>query len=127
MLPTNIYLLFLATLAFLSFVGCSKPTPIGPSYGSDDGKLIADVIDEFNDARSDQNSFSSLFTGKKQWTAKKYDPFRFEIEGQPDVTSNSATARIKVLNDGDGKERGTQTWSFVKEGEKWKIKTAPLP
>ncbi|HYW80950.1 MAG TPA: hypothetical protein VE890_15320, partial [Thermoguttaceae bacterium] len=43
------------------------------------------------------------------------------------VTGDTAKATITVTNADDGSVVGEVEWEFVKEGETWKIKSAPLP
>jgi len=105
--------------------GSGGPRP--PGYGSEDGKLIADVIDAFNEVKYDPARAKKLFASGQAPSTRQYDPYRYDVDGNPSVSGATATARIKVIGDADSKEKGTAEWTFSKEGSGWKIKTAPLP
>jgi len=45
----------------------------------------------------------------------------------PTINGDTATVEVRIYDDGAGKDVGTVTWTLVREGEKWKLKTAPLP
>jgi hypothetical protein len=117
----------LAVLAVcLLGAGCGGgPSP--PDYGSEDGKQIARLVEELNEATSDEKRFRQAFAGPAPKDRKHFNAHLFDVDGAPAVTGDSATARVKVRSDGEGKDRGTQEWTFVKEGGQWKIKSAPLP
>lgn len=56
---------------------------------------------------------------------KRYAANSYEVVGSAQMSGDTATARVKVTTD-DGKESEVE-WSFVKDGEHWKLKDAPLP
>ncbi len=56
----------------------------------------------------------------------KYAKLTFEPAGSPTVTGDAATVPVRVLTP-DGTVRGEVTWEFVKAGDQWKIRAAPLP
>jgi len=43
-----------------------------------------------------------------------------------DISGDTATVKLRI-EDNESNVLGTVEWTVVKEGEEWKIKTAPLP
>lgn len=56
---------------------------------------------------------------------KKMARYTFESTAPPNVTGAEATVRVAV-RDGD-RELGETEWAFVKGGDGWQVKSAPLP
>ena len=99
-----------------------------PDYGSEDGLKIAQMVSEFNEAKADQAKFKKMFAGSPSADWKKYYPLAFEVApGSPKVSGAEATAQVIVRKDADNADVGTKEWSFIKEGDAWKIKSAPRP
>lgn len=101
----------------------------GPSYGSEDGRKIALLLSEVGDT-TDAKRLASYFVKTAAPTKADYDRFTshyFDLAGNPSVRGNTATAKVKIRHQGTGKDTGPVEWSFVKEGDTWKIKSAPLP
>lgn len=111
------------------FVGCGSST--GPSYGGEEGRKIAQLVDALIDDRSDIRRTSAHFaqgSSPKPEEWKKLAPFSFELVGNPSITGTDATAKVRVVYDSDhSKEKGEVEWKFRKEGDKWKIVSAPIP
>jgi hypothetical protein len=105
-------------LACLTLFGCDNGTPAPPNFGSEDGTQIAQLIEDFNEAKSSPKKLGELFSTKLKLQANKYDGVMYQLVGKPTVTGAEATATIAVVSDADGSERGQATW---------KIKDAPLP
>ncbi len=118
-------LLIVSGLLIPMVSGCSG-TPTPPSYGSEDGKKIAELIADFNDGMSDVKKFNTNFATKPTKTNTEYGRYMYDVSGSPSVNGEQATAKIKVTRD-NGKDKGVADWTFVKQGDKWKIKEAPLP
>jgi hypothetical protein len=53
--------------------------------------------------------------------------FGYTVVGKPTVSGTTATAKVRVDPASGGATVGEVEWTFEKEGEKWKIKSAPLP
>lgn len=115
--------------AFLTLfvLGCDGAgTPKGPDMGSEDGLKVAGLIDELNDAVGNPRKIAALFaTGGKLPDATRTKGLSFSVVNKPAVAGADATCKVRV--DRGGGKLGEQDWSFVKEGDKWKIKSAPLP
>jgi hypothetical protein len=121
----SVWFVFIFTLSIALVPGCGN-TPTPPSYGSEDGKKIAELIADFNDSMADVKKFQTIFIIKPAKTNKEYGRYMYDVSGSPSVSGEQATAKIKVTQD-NGKDKGVVDWTFVKQGDKWKIKEAPLP
>jgi hypothetical protein len=97
-----------------------------PSYGSEEGRNIALFMEEFNEAISDARRFQNSFADKPTQPMKVYSQFMYDVVGSPSIQGDQATAKIQIRTEG-GQDKGSLEWTFVKQGDKWKIKNAPLP
>lgn len=116
-------------VAALTGVGCGG-TPEGPGYGSPDGRKISELIDRLNDDKSTSGTLKKLFAAGVTLTpdqVRKYPRYFYEVTGNPAVSGDTATASVKLTGERKSEEAGEQTWEFAKEGDAWKIKSAPLP
>ncbi len=117
--------LFLLLVMF-ALAGCSGSTPTGPS--TDDRDVAAAVAASIPDAASNAKSFKALFAGdapEKERT--RYTKYQFRTPEKATVSGDTATVKVVVHDDNAGKDVGTVTWELVKQGDKWKLKSAPLP
>ncbi len=104
--------------------GCSgKPTP--PSYGSEDGRAIAILVEDVNEKKSNTLELKPLFEGNPP-AIRELSKFSYEVTGSPTVSGSTATSQVKILHEGTGDEIAKVEWSFTKAGDKWKVKSAPL-
>jgi hypothetical protein len=113
----------------LLIAGCSSSGAPAPSGPGDDGKLIADLIEQMNDDGGRDRQLKTMFAagspaGKAE--ARAFQQYRFDLKGKPNVSGTTATATV-VLEKHKGGTPAEKEWAFVKEGDKWKIKDAPLP
>jgi len=107
--------------------GCGESGPGGPSYGGEEGRKIAQLVELVNDEKSTSKNLARLFVkGAAPKDTRKYPLYYFEVSGEPTVSGDSATAMVKVKQEA-GEETVEKEWSFAKEGDAWKIKSAPLP
>lgn len=94
--------------------------------GGVDGDQVSSIIEDVNEAAGDLKKMTGLFVkGSKPADLKKLDSHSVSIVGRPSVNGTTATAKVRV--DKAGKMLGEAEWSFEKEGDKWKVKAAPLP
>src|SRR5947209_8179587 len=111
-------------------VGCGGG-PSLPSRGGADGRKIAELIGNFNDDVSNMKRMTASFAKDAMPTKpaeiKRYSTYMYELAGDPSVSGATATANVKMREHRSGDNRGPVEWSFVKEGDAWKIKSAPLP
>jgi hypothetical protein len=121
-------LLTIAVAATLA--GCDS-RPAVPTYGGPDGQRIARRVSDFNDDVSNPKKMAASFaTGAlpaKPAETKRYSSYMYQLAGDPSVSGATATAPVKLREHRSGEERGPLEWTFVKEGDAWKIKSAPLP
>lgn len=121
------FLTLLATGSIL-LTGCGGP--VGGDFGGPDGKLIADLIGDFDDLKNNPRKLVTAFA-KGAVPAEEVQPkfrrYMFFLVGKPTVSGNTATATIAIEVPSTGDQVGERTWEFVKEGDAWKIKSAPLP
>lgn len=119
--------LMILGLSFCFLLGCKDKNP-GPDMGGTDGKQIALLVDEINEAAGDRQKVKALFkTGTPLPDAQKLTEYNFSIVGKPSVFGSSATAKVRIDNSSKGQKMTELEWSFEKEGETWKITNAPLP
>ena len=109
--------------------GCgSSGTPTGVlDMGGADATQVATIVEDANDAKGDTKKTAALFAnGVKLPDPKRFAEHDYYVSGKPTVNGSEATCIIRV-DFAKGGTAGEVEWSFVKEGEKWKIKYAPLP
>jgi len=87
--------------------------------------LIIEVADT---ASRGKKAFATLFADGvtvPDSDRKKYANYGFSVDS---ATADGNTAHLKILVvDIDGNDKGTVNWVAVKQGDKWKLKEAPLP
>jgi len=122
-------LLPFAALFALVACGCGGSAPsdskTGLDLGGADASAVATLVEDMNDAKGNAKKVAGMFVKGAAPDAKKFNPYDYSIVGKPAVTGNDA--RCKVRLDAKCGTKGEQEWSFTKEGDKWKIKAAPLP
>jgi hypothetical protein len=115
---------FFLVVGFVS--GCSQSASQGLDMGSEDGKQIAELVEQLNDDGGRAKKAKEIFAaGGKE--SKNYGIFRYDLKGKPSVSGTTATATILIEKLAGGDAPTEKQWEFVKEGDKWKIKSAPLP
>jgi hypothetical protein len=116
--------------AALLALGCGSPAPQGPSYGSDDGKEIANVVARMSDENTPAELPRTFVAGavpKDAKQAKRYSTYTYRVNGDPTINGAEATAKVTVRSVANSATTSDHEWTFAKEGDKWKIKSAPLP
>ena len=109
-------------------LGCrgSEVTPL--DMGGPDGDQISALIEEVNEGIGNPKEVDLLFAkGAKTTDHKKLVRCCFSIVGKPNVTGTTGTAKVRVDSAAGGQCLGEVEWTFEKDGDKWKIKAAPLP
>ncbi len=117
-----------AVLLALTACGCgSSPSDskAGLDLGGADATAVATLVEDMNDAKGNAKKVAAMFVKGAAPDAKKFNSYDFYIVGKPTVTGTDATCKVRV--DAAKGTKGEQDWTFVKEGDKWKIKAAPLP
>lgn len=96
--------------------------------GGADGDQISSLIEEVNEAVGNPKKLDTLFVkGSKPADPKKFAKCGYSIAGKPSLSGATGTAKVRVDPAGGGQKLGDVEWTFEKEGDKWKIKSAPLP
>jgi hypothetical protein len=120
--------LLLALGSLVGAVGCGgEPDGKPLDMGGEDGTKIATVIEDVNEAIGNPKKLDILFVkGSKPTDTKKFARGNYSIAGKPSVSGESATAKVRV-DSSEGKLLGEVEWKLEKDGDKWKIKDAPIP
>lgn len=115
-----------AALALLAAAGCG---------GSKDGSTpmtdlegVEQFIASVDDFKEVPQTFGKCFAAGAVPAAaelKKYQKYSFQLDGKPEMRDGEARVPIKVL--AKDKEVGKVEWTVTKEGNSWKLKSAPLP
>jgi hypothetical protein len=108
-------------------VGCGGPEPQAKlDVGGPDAEGVVQAVDDFNEGKHDQRRAKKAFAGgslPSDW--KKYDKYDFSVSEKVSVTGTEAKAKVNCRSDAG--EIAAREWAFLKEGDAWKIKSAPLP
>ena len=113
-------------VAFALGCGGSDGKPL--DMGGKDGDQISMLIEEVNEGIGSSKEADALFVkGSKPADLKKLAKFTYSVVGKPSVSGTSATAKVRVDPAGGGATLGEVEWTFEKDGDKWKIKAAPIP
>jgi hypothetical protein len=116
--------------AALGTLGCGADSPPQVlDYGGEDGKQIAVLVELLNED-SALPKLKGLFAPGSALTradAARYGKCRYDLKGKPQVSDASATAQVVVIRAKDNEVLGEKDWEFVKDRDRWKIKSAPLP
>ncbi len=94
---------------------------------TDDGK-IGMLMAGFEDATGRVETLQSAFTADAKITEAdriKYAENRVVMGGPVRFENGQAIIPVKIKNR-EGKELGQKEWIAVKDGESWKLKSAPL-
>jgi hypothetical protein len=113
-----------------SLSGCSDKTPNNAdTFGGEDGKKIAALIGDFEDDCQKPAEFAKMATPAlaKSFERKKFLGYSFQLVDKPNVTGATATAVVKYTSVRTANKMVEKTWSFVKEGDTWKLSEAPAP
>lgn len=121
---------FIAAL-LLAAVGCGggSDAPKPADLGGDDGKQIGDLVDQMNDDSGRAAKLKGLFAAGSSAGAREAKAFaqhQYNLKGKPTVSGATATATVAIEKHSGG-AAVEKEWAFVKEGDQWKIKSAPLP
>lgn len=110
--------------------GCGS-AQVGPGFGSPDGRKVAELVAQLDDDKSTAANVRKLFAAGVVPPAadlRRMSAYSYDVKGDPVVSGDSATATIAMRSERkDGADAGEKEWTFVKEGDGWKIKSAPLP
>lgn len=109
----------------LALAGCGSGGD--PKAPQQDAEAIAGLVADAAEKCSAPQPAKELFvTPPDRAALKRYAALTYEADGRPSVDGASATVPVKVF-DTAGRELGRVEWTFVKDGERWKLESAPLP
>ena len=109
----------------LAVMGCGGDEGGGTVDITPYGELIILVSDT---AARGKKPFAELFAEGvtvSEADRKKYAQLSYSVES---ATTDGSAAQLKIsIYDIEGNDKGIVDWVAVKEGDKWKLKDAPLP
>ncbi|MEY2611487.1 MAG: hypothetical protein RL069_298 [Planctomycetota bacterium] len=108
----------------LVVLGCSQEKTV--NMGSEDGRLVAGVLDDLNEFKSTEGKLALLLVRPGVLpSSDKVGLLEFYIVGKPTIDGDSAKATVSISKLG-GLDPKEQQWSFKKVDGNWKIENAPL-
>jgi hypothetical protein len=116
----------LVGLALLLTVGCASSHSAAPIT---DLELVTLALDYVEDVKSNPKFLAQRFAAGAVPPAaelRRYAQYSYKAAGRPAAGGDTATLPVQVLGAG-GREAGQVEWTFVKEGNAWKLQKAPLP
>lgn len=128
-MPTPSGILLALVVVVFAVPGCWSNGSNGPpalDFGSEDGKKIAELVSDLNEAKATAQRFKALFVAPAPPNWAAYETLNFDVVGKPKVDGTQATATVKIRSDADQAEKGEKEWTFAKVGDAWKIKSAPV-
>lgn len=115
-------------LSLIAVTGCGRGgAATGPA--AEDRRAISELlngIEGMNNARSAARLFAQGAAPPPD-RLRALSRYSVTTAGFAKVDGDTATARIKLVENRSGQEAGEVEWSFVKERGAWKIKSTPLP
>jgi hypothetical protein len=113
----------------LGLAGCGSDKAAGPS--TDDIDLIKNLAAHVPDVSSRPQTFKAFFakdgTVPPEADRKRIEKLQFSVVGTPKINGDVAEVDVQVRSSASGDTVGQVQWTFAKENEQWKLKTAPLP
>jgi hypothetical protein len=114
----------------LSTPGCGGSTDVAKPP-TDEIALLGNLVSQIPDASSRPQNLKALFakdgTVPSEADRKRMQKLQFQVNGAPTMKDGTATAEVQVRNSSSPEAPGKAQWTFVKENDQWKLKTAPLP
>lgn len=119
------------SVLFILLVGCGSE-PAGPPESTPEN-LISTKVNSVPDMAMIPAEFAKLFVDGQipaGYSPKSYAPLTCEAKSV-EIEGDTATVQVAITKTGaevsDAESVPTSEWTLVKQGEDWKIKTAPLP
>jgi hypothetical protein len=112
-------------LLTLALVGCGEPEL---DRTSDVGQIDV-LVGDLNDATRTQESFAKLFAAgaaPADAERKSYAKYTYRSKATPSFDDSKATMNVAVRDVNDA-EIAALDWQFVREGDQWRLSSAPLP
>lgn len=116
----------IAFLGLFVAAGCGGGKAGGP--GAEDRARIRELVGSFEDLANRPKEFGANFvSGKPTAAPQKYVGNGFYLVDAPNITGETATAKVAVKRINTGAWLGEANWEFAKTGETWKVKSGPVP
>jgi hypothetical protein len=87
------------------------------------------ALSDVSGAASDPDEFRALFVegaAPADSERPKYAPFMYRANSL-EIEGNTATAMVEIEDGNTGQIVGELEWTLVRQGDEWKIQSAPLP
>jgi hypothetical protein len=95
-----------------------------------ENKQINDLIESLQDSASaGRLSLAKCFVKSAAPSAeqtRRMAKYTYQPAGSPSIDGDTATVQVKILDARD-QEIAQKEWTCVREGEIWKLKSAPVP
>jgi hypothetical protein len=118
----------LLAMAPVALAGCGRGGGLtGPD--ADDRRAITELVNGIEGTNNPRAAARLFAQGSLPPPDRLRALARYSVttSGSAKVSGDTATARIKLVENRTGQESGEVEWSFVKEAGAWKIKATPLP
>lgn len=113
----------LLAVVLLGVAGCGRE-PAGPTPAEQVQMLVADLPDAAGKPDRVKDVFAA---GAAPPDAQQAEYRRLTFRaGEPSLSGDSGTVPVTV-EDASGTKLGEVEWSVTREGDRWKLKSAPLP
>lgn len=125
---------FAALSILAGLAGCGGNQDAREMKLSEKGRFSS-IVGEVGEAAEDDQRFEALFAqGAAPPTTErsKYGPnMKFVLVGEPEITGDTATLTVKVVQVDPATEQETAVgevqWTAVQKDDWWYLKTVPLP
>jgi hypothetical protein len=115
----------LIALLPLTLAGCGAS---GSAKDSEQTIAISflDSIDDLKETRSFANYFVKGSAPAPQEMAR-YRSYQFRPASKPKLSGDKATVSMTILDGRTEQEIAVKEWTLAKDGDQWKLESAPLP
>jgi hypothetical protein len=117
-----------AALLLVAWTGCAPDTTLNtrPLAASSDTKSVGDWFEKLREADGPAD-LAKLFADDarpSEAELRKMSQYEFQFIGSAQVSGDTATVQVQRTKDDESPK--TLTWTLVKDGNSWKLKSAPL-
>jgi hypothetical protein len=122
---------YLAIFGFLFVLGCGDSGPStskeGLDLGGAEANAIGMLLDDIAELGNNPKKVEAIFAkGAKPSDLKSYSKYGYSLVGKPSASGTTGTCKVRIDDLKSGEKVTEIDWTFEKEGDKWKVKTAPL-
>jgi hypothetical protein len=119
--------LWVGMLLGICCAGCGESASGVPE--ASDATLIEGVVSSLPDRAQSADLFKSIFVAGNvppDASRQQIGGSQLTLSTPPSIADTTATASV-LFRSPNGEESGPVTWEFSKEGNEWKVKSAPVP